>query len=120
MLPEILMVREPITLADLEPLAKAWHGTLVKGAADCRRRVIALGGDWHMDANTALIADGSHQEDVWGFNIYPAERGADAIEYISLINIRPAQGNKAMELGDEMLRTKIREIVSNLVPDLGL
>ena len=118
--PEIRVVREPIALESLSPLAKAWHGTLIKGVADCTRGIIALGGDWHMDANTTLIADGSKQEDVWGFNIYPAERGDAALEYISLINIRPAQGNKTMELADEVLRTKIRKIVSKLVPDLGL
>ena len=113
-------MREPIALESLGPLAKAWHGTLIKGVADCTRGIIALGGDWHMDANTTLIADGSKQEDVWGFNIYPAERGDAALEYISLINIRPAQGNKTMELVNEVLRTKIRKIVSKLVPDLGL
>ena len=118
--PEIRVVREPIALESLGPLAKAWHGTLIKGVADCTRGIIALGGDWHMDANTTLIADGSKQEDVWGFNIYPAERGDAALEYISLINIRPAQGNKTMELVNEVLRTKIRKIVSKLVPDLGL
>jgi len=118
--PEIRVVREPIALESLSPLAKAWHGTLIKGVADCTRGIIALGGDWHMDANTTLIADGSKQEDVWGFNIYPAERGDAALEYISLINIRPAQGNKTMELVNEVLRTKIRKIVSKLVPDLGL
>ena len=118
--PEVLVVREPIALESLGPLAKAWHGTLIKGVADCTRGIIALGGDWHMDANTTLIADGSKQEDVWGFNIYPAERGDAALEYISLINIRPAQGNKTMELVDAELRAKIREIVAKLIPDLGL
>lgn len=117
---EILIVREPLPRGALEPLAKAWHGTLIKGVADLRRDVIALGGDWHMDANNVLIADGSRQEDVWGFNIYPKERGDSALEYISLINIRPTQGNKAMELADEALRAKLREIVRILAPELGL
>lgn len=117
---EILIVREPLPRGMLEPLAEAWHGTLVKGVADLRRAVIALGGDWHMDANNALIADGSKQEDVWGFNIYPKEHGDSALEYISLINIRPAQGNKEMELADKVLRAKIKEIVAKLAPELGL
>ncbi|OGG56722.1 hypothetical protein A3D71_00415 [Candidatus Kaiserbacteria bacterium RIFCSPHIGHO2_02_FULL_55_20] len=117
---EILIVREPVSEETLDALAQAWHGTLVKGVADVGRDVVALGGDWHMDANNILIADGSQQENVWGFNIYPKERSDSALEYISLINIRPAQGNKAMELADEALRGKIKEIVSKLVPHLGL
>ncbi|MBI5457731.1 hypothetical protein HY971_03335 [Candidatus Kaiserbacteria bacterium] len=117
---EILIVREPVPEETLDALAEAWHGTLVKGAADIERDIVALGGDWHMDANNVLIADGSQQENVWGFNIYPKERSGSALEYISLINIRPAQGNKAMELADETLREKIKEIVSKLVPHLNL
>ncbi len=117
---EILIVRDLVSEQTLTTLARAWHGTLVKGVADVERGIIALGGDWHMDANIVLIADGSRQENVWGFNIYPKERGDSALEYISLINIRPAQGNKAMELADETLRAKIREIISKLIPNLGL
>ena len=117
---EILVVREPIAAQVLKPLADAWYGTLIKGVADLGRGVIALGGEWHMDANIVLIADGSDQVDVWGFNMYPDETGDNAIEYISLINIRPAQGNKTMELLDEQLRGQLHALVSRLVPSLGL
>ena len=117
---EALIVREPIDDSTLRVLADAWHGTLVKGVTDLGRNVVALGGDWHMDANNVLIADGSEQQTVWGFNIYPDERGDAAIEYISLINIRPAQGNRSMELEDEVLRKRLRNIVARLVPHLEL
>ena len=117
---EILIVREPILLHILQQLGKAWYGDLVKGVADCRRGVIALGGDWHIDANNVLIADGSQQEDMWGFNVYPDKRSDAAIEYNSLINIRPVQGNRDMELHDEELRAKIRSIVRELLPCLEL
>ena len=118
--PKILIVREPIALQTLEPLAKAWHHTLVKGVADIERGIIALGGDWHMDANNVLIADGSGQADVWGFNIYPDERGERVLEFISLINIRPAQGNKTMELMDPETRNRIKSILQKLIPELEL
>lgn len=118
--PDILIVRAPIGVDELDILAKAWHRTLVKGVADIERRVIALGGDWHMDANTVLIADGSEQKNVWGFNVYPKKRGDEAIEYESLINIRPKQGNTSMELKDEKIRTKVRVLVGKLIPALDL
>ncbi len=62
-----------------------------------------------MDANTRLIEDGSSQEDLWGFNIYPDETGDMAIEYTSLINIRPAQKNRSMEIESEDTRMAIRK-----------
>ena len=117
---DIRIVREQISLNDLEELARAFHRTLVKGIADCKRGILALGGEWHMDANNLLIADGSDQKNLWGFNIYPERRGDQAVEYESLINIRPAQSNKGMKLMDETLQSEIRAIVRRLIPDLDL
>lgn len=116
----VRIIRAPITKKELDELAGAFHRTLVKGVADIERKIVALGGEWHMDANTALIADGSEQKNLWGFNVYPGEKGDKAIEYVSLINIRPAQGNKTMELADEHLRTATRDIVRMFVPNLAL
>jgi hypothetical protein len=87
---ETLIVREPINPEALSVLANEWHGTLVKGVADVVTGRVALGGEWHMDANTQLILEGSEQQNLWGFNLYPTEKGSKAIEYTSLINIRPA------------------------------
>lgn len=117
---EILIVRKPVDAATVAALAEGWHGTMVKGVADLDRNIIALGGDWHMDANNVLIADESKQHHLWGFNLYPDERGDNALEYISLINIRPSQGNRSMELEDEKLRKRIRTIIARLVPHLQL
>ncbi len=117
---EILIVREPIDHEMLEALAKEWHRTLVKGVADIRRGIVALGGEWHMDANNRLIAEGSEQQNLWGFNLYPKEKGYAAIEYNSLINIRPMQGNFSMDITNEETQKAIRKVVALSVPFLGL
>jgi hypothetical protein len=115
--PDILIVRSRVDLLVLTPL-RVWHKQLVKGVVDVERGVIALGGDWHMDANVVLLADGSEQQNVWGFNVYPDEHGDKAIEYISLINIRPGQGNREMEVVDPELRLKMKGVVASLLPEL--
>ncbi len=117
---EILVVREPIDHEMLEALAKEWHRTLVKGVADIRRGIVALGGEWHMDANNRLIAEGSEQKNLWGFNLYPKEKGDAAIEYNSLINIRPMQGNFSMDITNEETQKAIRKVVALSVPFLRL
>lgn len=117
---DILTVREPVSRDALLALAKEWHGTLVKGVADVKSGQVALGGEWHMDANARLIAEGSEQKNLWGFNIYPKESGGAAIEYVSLINIRPAQGNRGMEIASEETRAEVRKAVAKAVPFLGL
>ena len=117
---EILVAREPVNEETLDALAKEWHHTLVKGVADIRTGLIALGGEWHMDANNKLIEEGSEQKNIWGFNIYPKERGDAAIEYNSLINIRPLQGNRSMEITSEETRKAVRKVVALAISFLGL
>lgn len=117
---EILIVHEPVNEETLSALAKEWHVSLVKGVADISLGTVALGGEWHMDANNRLIEEGSEQKNIWGFNIYPNERGDAAIEYISLINIRPAQGNRSMEITSEETRKAVRRAAALAVPFLGL
>ena len=117
-LEDILIVREPVSVSAVQDLAQKWYGDMIKGVADVEKGTVALGGDWHIDANTVLIADGSQQSNVWGFNIYVHERGDAALEYQSLINIRPAQGNRDMELQDAALRQKIHSIIERLIPEL--
>lgn len=117
---EILIVNEPVGAETLLALAKEWHHSLVKGVADIESGRIALGGEWHMDANNKLIEAGSRQEHLWGFNVYPKERGEAAIEYISLINIRSAQGNRSMEIESEETREAVRRAVAAVVPFLDL
>ena len=117
---EILIVREPVDKETLDVLAKGWHHILVKGVADVSSGTVALGGEWHIDANNKLIDEGSEPKNLWGFNIYPNEKGDTAIEYNSLINIRPLQGNRSMEITSEETRRAVRRMVALAVPFLNL
>jgi hypothetical protein len=37
------------------------------------------------------------------------------IEYVSLINIRPVQGNRLMEVEDQAVRARIRDVTFRLI-----
>lgn len=52
-----------------------------------------------------------------GINLYPADAGDGWIEFDSMINVRPAQGNRSRGVDDEATRATIRRIVSTLVKD---
>lgn len=107
----IKIIKEKISKEELEELAKEFYVEMVKGVADIERGIVALGGEWHIDANQVLIADGSLQQNLWGFNIYLDKR----IEYFSLINIRPAQNNRTLEVEDAEIRQKMYDIINMLV-----
>lgn len=108
----IRIIELPITRAEAGEIAKEFYGGMVKGVVDIEREIIALGGEWHMDANTRLIEHGSKQDVVWGFNFYPEE---GRIEYTSLINIRPAQHNRKIEIQDEALKRKMEQVIRKLI-----
>jgi len=117
---EIQIVTSPISFELLTQLAEAWHKTLIKGVVDVETGVLALGGEWHIDGNSKLIEYRSSQKNLWGFNLYPNEKGDDAIEYNSLINVRPGQNNRTMVVEDVVLRKLMREKISKHVTFLEL
>ena len=106
---DIKIIDKKITEAELHQIAREFYVSMIKGVVDTRLEILAMGGEYHMDANNILIQNGSKQEDVWGFNWYFDRVGDERIEYVSLINIRPTQGNMTMELEDSSLRGKIKK-----------
>ncbi len=111
----IRIITEPITRDEARTVGKKWYQELVKGVVDIEQGILALGGEYHMDANVILIENGSAQDKVWGFNIYPDQNGDDFIGYTSLINIRPALGNRGMLMENEEIRNAMRAVIERLI-----
>ena len=109
------IVDGPISLADLKVLAEGRFGNLVKAVVDVERKIMALDGELHADEEALLLENGSRQEDLWGINIYPELEGPDRIEFDSVINIRPSQGNRSRGVDDQRTREKIVKVVSGLM-----
>ncbi len=112
---EIKIVKDHISLEDIKDLARGGFDDMVKGVVDIVREVVVFGPELHVDAEQALLADGSQQNDVWGFNIYPDEDRSNWIEYDSMVNIRPNQNNRSRYVEDENVRKKILEIVEGKI-----
>ena len=100
--------------AELAAIAKAQFGDFVKAVVDIRRAVMAIGGELHADEEAVLLEDGSRQEDLWGIDFYPAKQEAEWIEFDSMINVRPSQGNPSRSVEDALIQTRIREVVAQL------
>jgi hypothetical protein len=111
----IKIVTGTISLAELKEVAKEFYDPMVKGVVDIEKRVVAFGGEYHADANNVLIEAGSKQSDVWGFNVHLDQPRESWIEYTSLINIRPAQGNRTIEVEDQAVRDKMKEIIEEKI-----
>ena len=107
----VKIIDKKITESELREIAKDFYIDMIKGVADIERGILAIGGEYHMDANAILIENGSQQQNVWGFNWYFDRTGDERIEYVSLINIRPAQGNRSMEVQNASLRDAMKIII---------
>lgn len=90
-------------------------GIYLKLAVDVERDILAGGGELHYECEEALLGEGSNQSNLWGASWYPNKQ---MIEYESLINIRPRDNNRSMEVQNHEIREKIREIVQNLLGDV--
>ena len=111
------LVRDRITRAELALLATASFGDMVKAVVDVERRIMAIGGELHSDEEAMLLDDGSTQSDLWGINLYTGEQGDGFIEFDSMINVRPAQGNLSRSVMDASTRARIRAAVTLLVSE---
>jgi hypothetical protein len=108
-------VLRSITRARLNELAESGFGDMIKAVVDCGRRVMVVGGELHADEEQWLLENGSHQADLWGINLYPADTSDDWIEFDSMINIRPSQGNPSRRVESHETQRLIRSIVAELV-----
>lgn len=87
-------------------------GTYIKLAVDVRRGILAGGGSLHADCESTLIENGSQQEDIWGADWNPITQ---EVTFEALINIRPRQNNRSMELLDPDLRERVTRITRELL-----
>ena len=102
-------------MVELRSMAEARFGDLVKAVVDVRRGVMAVDADLHSDEEALLIEQGSTQGDLWGINLYPDLSTDEWIEFDSMINIRPSQGNRSRGVDDADVRGRILDVVTALV-----
>ena len=114
--PGVVIVRSGrIDPAELRRLVDEVFEDMVKYVVDVERGLAAVGGEMHADGEQVLLEDGSRQADLWGANYYPGRGPSECIEYTSLINIRPAFGNRSMEIQDPGVRERVRELTLALI-----
>lgn len=109
-------MKDKIGLDEVRKIAEEFYFPMIKGVVDIEQAIVALGGEYHNDANILLQEmEGSRQANVWGFNIYTDKPKGEWLEYTSLINIRPAQGNRSMVVGDDDIKKKMEEIINQII-----
>ena len=109
------IIRDTLTRAALKQMAAGMFGDLVKAVVDVERGLLAVDAELHSDLEALLLHDGSTQRQLWGINLYPDLDGEQFIEFDSMINMRPSQGNRSRGVEDAAIRTQIIGIVARMV-----
>lgn len=111
----MVILDKSITRDELKELAENFYGDMIKGVVDVEQELIALDAELHSDLEGLLLREGSQQDALWGINLYPEADEEDFLEFDSLINIRPRQGNRSRDVENEEIREKIRIIVGKYI-----
>ena len=109
------IITKTLTSAELKQLAAALFGNMVKAVVDVEKEIIAVDAELHSDLEALLLENESKQNNLWGINLYPELSGDAFIEFDSMINMRPSQGNRSRGVEDESLRKKIAAVVERIV-----
>ena len=109
------IIKDRISIAQLKEMSANKFGNLVKVVVDIERGIMAIDADLHADEEAVLIENGSSQRNLWGINIYPELTGDDFVEFDSLINLRPSQGNRSRGVDNKEVKKKILELINKLV-----
>ena len=84
----------------------------IKAAVDVKKELLAVDSPMHYDCEQLLIKNGSEQYDIWGINLYLDSDDVDEmVEFDSMINIRPAQGNRSRGVDSPEIQDKIKSVV---------
>jgi len=102
-------------IGELNQMAVNMFGSLVKAVVDVDREHLAVDAELHSDLEALLLEKGSKQESLWGINLYPEMQGDGFVEFDSMINLRPSQGNRSRSVENEETRQKIIAIVGKRV-----
>lgn len=107
----VILVKSKATASQMADMLSALDN-YIKVAVDIRLGILAGGGVMHADCEKVLLDAGSKQTDIWGADWYPEEK---RVEFGSLINIRPRQNNRAMQIQDVKIRQEVEQVIRKLM-----
>lgn len=84
----------------------------IKVVVDVEKKVLAAGGLKYVEGEQLLLKEGSKQQNLWGAGL-DLETGE--IDFDSMINLRPNQGNSSREILSEAVRKQVEGAIRSLL-----
>ena len=111
------IIQTAVTRGALKDIAAGQFGDFVKAVVDVERGLMAIGGDMQADEEAILLDNGSIQRNLWGINLYSDLPEDQWVEFDSMINVRPSEGNRSRDVENPGIRARILSIVRELVQE---
>ncbi len=80
----------------------------VKVVVDIEKETLAAYCELHIDCADELEEAGSERKNLWGANIFSKD---NTIEFTSMINIRPKENNRSIEIQDPHIRQRVENVI---------
>jgi hypothetical protein len=110
------IVDTTISLKELNVMAEKMFNNIVKAVIDVEQEIVIVDAMLHSDQEEYLLDVGSLQANLWGVNLHPDKFGIpEFIEFDSMINLRPNDGNRSRGVDDPRIQEKIRVIIAKKV-----
>ncbi len=107
----VIILKNKIDEETLKKVAEELDG-YVKFVVDIEEGILTAGGTRHVMGEEMLLENGSLQKNLWGGGI---DLETDGMDFDSMINIRPSQGNSSREVLDKNIRDKMEKIVRRIL-----
>ncbi|MBT6401370.1 hypothetical protein HN803_00490 [candidate division WWE3 bacterium] len=87
--------------------AKEVYQDYIKTVIDVEKNILAVGGEYHIDCEAVLIAQGSKLENLYGGGYRLSTKD---IEYMAMSNYKPALEQTTYEIMDKDIREKLYKL----------
>lgn len=111
----VILVGEKVTTEQIKLAAEDYFGEYIKIVVDIESGAMTIGGEWHADGEKILLANGSHQANLWGGGL---DLKSKQINYSAMTNIKSQinkthviEDSKIKELFDKFIYERLSEII---------
>lgn len=107
----IIVLDRKITAGEFKQ-AREVYKDYIKTVIDVEKNILAVGGEYHIDCEDALIKTGSKLENLYGGGYRVSTK---EVEYMAMSNYKPAIGKITYEIMDKNVREKLYKLTKNFL-----
>ena len=109
----ILILDSKATPEQITEVTTMYEG-YTKIVVDINQKILAAGGEYHIDCEQALLEKGSNQSDLWGGGYRFRSKEVD---FMALTNYKPSIDHFSYEITSPVIRKQVEEIIRKVFGD---